>query len=69
MWGSNHGLIVADSVISIPYENNYMSLQDFYTEEEYECRKYINTFTIDDNWLYRLWFMVNYPEEYYMKNK
>ena len=59
LWGSNHGLIVADSVISIPYENNYMSLQDFYTEEEYESRKYINTFIIDDEWICNLWRYIN----------
>ena len=58
-WGSNHGLIVADSVISLPYENNYMSLQDFYTEEEYESRKYINTFIIDDEWICNLWRYIN----------
>ena len=55
LWGSNCSVTVGDSVIGIPYETNYMGLRGFYTEEEYDTRKFTNTFRIDDEWVERLW--------------
>lgn len=58
-WGNKSGFVIADSTIQLPYSVVYMELQDFFMEEEIGKYQYINTFIIDDEWLYKLWRRIN----------
>ena len=58
-WGNKSGFVIADSTIQLPYSVVYMELQDYFTEEEIGKHQYINTFIIDDEWLYKLWRHIN----------
>lgn len=63
LWGYHASSItVADSLIDIPYENQYTDLRGFFTEVEYDTRKYTNTFEVDDEWVRRLWRSIHNVE-------
>lgn len=64
LWGYHTSSItVADSVINIPYDNQYVDLLDvFFTEVEYGTRKFTDTFEVDDEWVRKLWRQIHNVE-------
>lgn len=63
LWGyyiSN--ITVADTVVKTPSSVQYMDLQGFFTEVEYDEHKYTDTFEIDDEWVRKLWRQIHNEE-------